>query len=73
MDLKGKWPGLKYVKVLGKQNIFAVLQDRLFFFSLFVRRATWVMVSDLYVIQQRREVEKVTATEWHKLRVLDNE
>lgn len=35
IDLKVKWPGLKYVEVLGKQNIFAVLQDRLFFFSLF--------------------------------------
>lgn len=56
------------MEVLGKQNLFAGLQDRLFFFSLFVRRATWVMVSDLYLIQQRREMEKVTATEWHKLK-----
>lgn len=31
------------------------------------------MVSDLCLIQQRREMEKVTTTEWHKLRVLDNE
>lgn len=28
------------------------------------------MVSDLYLMQQRREMEKGTATEWHKLSIL---
>lgn len=31
------------------------------------------MVGDLYLIQQRREMEKVTTTGWHKLRGLDKE
>lgn len=31
------------------------------------------MVTDLYLMQQRREMEKGTITELHELRILDDE